>query len=137
MKENLFDHIIINGDVVEFGLCRKMTTLESLCSGKFGDAIKCEHTGYIYPTTFREFLKCLKKTKITKNLKFKIAEQLGKNFYETSFNSLLNHYVEYIRNNHAQTQKEIVNFYSTAHKIREEKIKEQQIMNSIPKEYIK
>lgn len=137
MKENLFDHIVINSDSVEFGLCRKMTILENFFSGVFGNVIKYGNTIYISPTNFKEFLRCLQKTELSKNLDFRIREEFGKTWYETTLKCLLNHFIECTCRKHSQSQKELVLFFNSADEILNNKIKEQQILKNIPKEYIK
>ena len=102
MKKDLFDHIVITNNRVEFGLYRKMTKFENFCSGLFGKVVKYGDVIYVSPNTFKEFLKCLQKTKLSKNLDFRIREELGKTWYETSFNSLINYFVESISSKKTQ-----------------------------------
>lgn len=133
MKKYTFNNIMIVNGIVEFFYINQNDMPENFY-GEFS-FIK----GFKYKTTktIREFLNCLQKTIIRDDMEYSISEVMGKKIYETSFDCLLNFFVEDLSKKQKLTKKEIISFYKLANKIKENAINERQILNKIPKEFIK
>ena len=129
MKKYLFDRIIIADKRVYFYYANEENVNNKL-------KIITEQK-YKTPKNFKEFLKCLERTTIQEDMNYSITEILGKKVLDTNFDCLLNFVVEDVFKTHNPSTREIISFYKVANKIKENAVKEKQIINKIPKEYIK
>lgn len=131
MKRYLFDKIKIGANGVQFIPFRKATIAESFMA--FTHMSFSQDEWDFIPTSFKEFLKMLSKTKIGENSEYDINVLLQPTQEKSiAFDALLKHFASEVYADRSPDKDELGSFYQNAYQIKQEAQRDGEILNQEP-----
>lgn len=138
MRKYLFDKIEIMGKGFKFIPYRKATIGESFMA--LTNSSMDKNKWEFFPVTFNEFLKMLSKTKVNKENEYDIfmsSNTIPAYYTPVEFDAFLKDFVKYVYSDKEPNEELISKFYQKAYQIKAKAVKDREILNKNPQDYIK
>ena len=132
MKRYLFDKIEIDGGV-KFIPFRKANIIESFSA--FTNMTFNQEEWEFRPTSFKEFLKMLEKTKISSEDDYEVIVDLPMRKEQMTFEDALQSYAAEYYSDRPVDEKELAQFYTSAYEIKASAIENRKLLDIDPAEF--
>lgn len=136
MKKYLFNKILVKGEEIEFVPYREATLVESFMAKTHSSFEKDEWL--FVPTSFKDFLKMLSKTRLNDNNEYNIVVPLHLNCEEPiSFENMLKSFVEDVYKDISPNKNAIIAFYKKAYMVKKTAQQDREVLDIEPEEFSK
>ena len=138
MAKYLFDKIEVMGKGFKFIPYRKASLGESFLA--YTKSSLNQESWEFFPVTFNEFLKMLSKTKVNSENEYDnymSSNTVPAYYTPVDFNTFLKDFVKYVYSDKEPNEEVISKFYQKAYQIKEKAVKNREILNKEPQEFIK